>query len=177
MKKLIILSAIFLVASLSGYAQKITEGSLSFLKAGEELNVVFNYDALMIQGSTEKEFLAEKGEEWAGQWEKAKAESYGKLFLEHMDKNLNAKKTLAVCGNYPHAPYQAIVRVLTVGRGWGIECEVVFTKTGDSAPLAKMSLIGNSRSTYGIGAPSYLTGTAFGYAGQNLGRFLTTKIK
>ena len=154
MKKLTILSAIFLIASLSGYAQKITEGSLSFLKAGEKLQVVFDYDALMIQGSTEKEFLEIKGEEWAGQWEKAKAESYCKLFLEHLNKNANAKKELVDCGDYSDAPYRATVRVLTVGRGWGIECQVVFTKTGDSTPLAKMSLIGNSRSTYGIGAPS-----------------------
>jgi hypothetical protein len=177
MKKVTFLTAIFLVATLGCYAQKVTQGSVNFLKAGDQLHVVLNYDDLKIQKTPEKEYLAAKGEEWTGQWEKAKAETFGIKFIEFLEKNVNAKKELLVCGNLPNAPYKALVRVLSIDREWNVTCEVVFTQTGDSTPLAKLNLQGVSRTVYGIGAPSYLTGTSLGYAGQFLGKFLAGKIK
>ena len=177
MKKSTILTAIFFIATLSCYAQKVTQGSINFLKAGDQLHVVFNYDDLKIHRSSEKDFLAARGEEFTGQWEKAKAETYGKQFIEFLEKNVNAKKELLVCGHLPNAPYQALVRVLSIDRDWNITCEVVFTRTGDATPLAKMSLSGITKTVYGIGAPSYLTGQSHSYAGQFLGKFLAGKIK
>jgi len=177
MKKSTIFTAIFLVATLSCYAQKVTQGSINFLKAGDQLHVVFNYDDLKIHKSPEKDFLSARGTEFAGQWEKAKVETYGKQFIEFLEKNVNAKKELLACGHLPNAPYQALVRVLSVDREWNMTCEVIFTKTGDSTPLAKMSLSGITKTVYGIGSPTYLTGQSFSYAGQFLGKMLAGKIK
>ena len=178
-KAVTVFTAVFVMATFGCYAQKLTQGSLAFLKGQEKLNVVFNYDDLMIQGVPENSFKETQGQKWADEWEEAKPTTFKERFLGHLNKNLNAGKLNVQCGDFPEAPYQATVRVLTVGRVWGISCEVVFTRTGDSVPLAKITVTGDSQRIGGIGGMGsnvYLTGTAFGFAGQNLGKFMAKKI-
>ena len=168
--KFIILT-LFSVAATHGYAQKV---SFAFLKGTEKLHVVFDYSDLKIQGQPEKSYVASQGEEWAGQWETAKANTYGAKFIEYFNKSCNKVES----GNYPDAPYQATVRALTLSKIWALECEIVFTKKGDPAPVAKVKIKGDSR-TAGIaaGAPSFLTARAFSYAGQNLGKIIAIQLK
>ena len=71
-------------------------------------------------------------------------------------------------------------------------CVVVFTKMGDSYPLATINVRGDSGGgqTYSMGSRNslagvlgaaggnnYLTGKAFGYMGQNLGKIIARQIK
>jgi len=164
------------------YSVKKNKSSLTFLKGQEKLNVVFDYSALIVQGFSEKNFLENKEKKWIDQWEEAKAYLYYDRFLWHLNKNVNAKKTRLISGDYPESQYQATIRVLKLGKNWEMECEVYFTKTGDPIPLAKINIKGDVKTigignTLGINAPFYLIRTAFGYAGQNLGEFMAKKIK
>ncbi|MDR1332532.1 MAG: hypothetical protein LBK07_10575 [Tannerella sp.] len=176
-----VLAIIAMACVTSLQAQKLSEGNLNFLKGTERLNVVIDYSDMLIQGNPEQTAYELKGEEWAEKWETAKETSYPKEFIAHLNKNLNIRKAVLPCGDYPEAEYQATVRVLTVGRIWGIECEVIFTKTGESLPLAVVkNLKGDSRRWGGIGgggSNTYLTGTAFAFAGQNLGVFMAKSIR
>ncbi|MDR2414354.1 MAG: hypothetical protein LBD64_05160 [Odoribacteraceae bacterium] len=162
-------------------AQKLAEGTLHFLQGVEHLQVVFDYSHVLIQGNTEETIFAIKGKEWAEKWEEAKTTTFSKQFIGHLNKNVNARKKVLLCGDYPDVEYRATVRVLTIGRVWGITCEVIFTKTGQTTPLAVIrKLKGDSRRWGGIGgmgSNTYLTGSAFSFAGQNLGIFMAKKIK
>lgn len=157
-----------------------------FSKVQEKLNVVFNYDDLMIQGFPEKDFLEKKifldknGQKWADEWENAKTDYYKSQFLKHLNKNVNPEKLRLLCGDYPDALYQSTVRVLTVGRNWDITCEVIFKRIGDSVPLAIITVKGKQSKTIGrirgVGPNVYQTARSFGYAGQNLGKFMEWKM-
>ena len=195
-----ILTAILLIATFNGYAQKLQEGSLAFLKGQENLHIVFSFDDVKLQGKTEKAYLEMENPQWVEGWEAAKSATFMERLLEHLNKNVRKLK----CGDFPEAQYQATVRVLTVDRnglgkfleGPGVRkvvCEVVFTKTGDPKPLAKITkLIADSKANTGFaptavkditgvvgaaGSNTHLVGVAFGYIGQDLGKFMAKKIK
>jgi hypothetical protein len=176
--KKIILAVIATMCFINVTAQKLT-GSLSFLSEEEKINVVFDYSAVLIQGIPEKETYEIKGETWATQWEEAKTATFYPQFIDHLNKNLNSGTKLLLCGDYPDANYQMTVKILTFGRVWGIECEIIFTKIGDETPLATVnSLKGDSKrwgGMGGFGSNTYLAGSAFSYAGQNFGKFLSKK--
>jgi hypothetical protein len=169
-------------------AQKPSEVSLDFLKGQEKLHVILNFDEVKLQGVPEKTYLKdEKNQQWIKEWKDAKNSTFKEQLLEHLNKNVRALQ----CGDYPKAQYRATVRVLTVERdGIGphlegpgtrkVACEVVFTKTGNSQPLAKVKVAGDSRTfkpTSTIGSNAHLTGVAFGYVGQDLGKLIAKKIK
>jgi len=204
MYKKSLFAAFIAVVTFNCYAQKL-EGSLEFLKGQEKLHVVLNFDDAQLQGKSEKAYLETVDEQWANGWEAAKSSPFMEKLLEHLNKNVSTKKFTLLCGDYPDAQYQATVRVLTVKRdfvgpyleGPGtriVTCEVVFTKTGDSTPLAKITKIsGTSQAkvsgfapvkvgavvgTVGaVGSNTHLTGIAFGYVGESIGEFMAKKLK
>ena len=203
-KSTVILAAMLVMVSFDGYAQKLTTGSLNFLKGQEKLHLVLNFEDVILQGKPEKEYLAlEESKEWVEGWEIAKTSIFKEILLEHLNKNLKV-----LCGDFPDAQYQAEERVLDIRRKMGhanvgkylegpgtrrITCEVVFTKTGEYSPLAKISIRQDSqantsfltpsavqtvtRTIGSAGSNSHLTGVEFGYIGQELGRFMNKKIK
>ena len=172
-----------------------------FLKGERVLNVVLNFEDVLLQGVPEKSYLQGEQPEWVEHWEEAKFTVFEENFMAHLNNNLRIR-----CGNYPDARYQATVFVLSVDRkgpgkhleGPGIRevnCEVIFTKTDDSYPLATINAKGNSqgtsqannsvfgsRTTIGTiiasaGSNTQLAGKAFSYMGQNLGKQIADKIK
>ena len=203
MKTVIFLAAMLAMVSFNGYAQKLTSGSLNFLKGQEKLHIVLNFDDVVLQGKPEKDYLALESEQWVEGWEAAKNSTFKEKILEYWNKNFKV-----LCGDFPDAQYQAEVRVLEIKRKMGlatlghhlegpgarrITCEVVFTKKGESNPLAKISIKHDSKANTSFLAPSavqtatstigsaggntYLTGRAFGYIGQELGKFMNKKTK
>ena len=195
-----IFAAIFAMATFNCYAQKLKEGSLNFLKGQEKVHVVLDFDNAMLQGKTQEAYLAIENEEWIEGWNAAKSS----VFVEQLLEQLNENVSNVQFGNYPDAQYQAAVRVLIFRRqfrsgvvrgGFGqhldgpgvrlITCEVVFTGTGDSKPLAKITgLKGDSTISRWIpeaigqaGSNAYLGGIAFGDAGKRLGKFIARRIK
>ena len=174
---------------------KVAEDSLAFLKGQPQLHVVISFEDVLLQGKPEKTYLEAEQPQWVEGWETAKATVFADNFMGHLNNNVRMR-----CGNYPEAPYQATVYVLSVDRaGFGshlegpgrrdVTCEVVFTKTGDSYPLASIRVSGSSQgnasrssnSLSGIlaaaGSNTNLAGRAFGYMGQNLGRTIARKTK
>jgi hypothetical protein len=160
------------------YSAKITNTSLAFLNGQGKLNVVFDYSDLKIKGHPEKFFLTMQSSEWVQQWEYAKTSTFDQEFFNYLNKTINAKKTILLCGDYPDAQYQATVRVLRVERGWKVVCEVFFSKSDNTVPMAKVIVGGLPRKYSNFsGNNAYQTGTAFAYAGQNLGKYMGKKIK
>ena len=191
-KALAILAVIFVIAPFDCYSQKLTEGSLAFLKGQENIHVVFDFSDAKLQNKPEGEYLASVTQQWAEGWEAAKSSTFMDRLLEHLNKNA---RTLQF-GNYPNAEYQATVRVITVSRrmpgpslpyldGPGIRnvaCEVVFTRTGDSMPLAKITKLNGKSQKGGVPTPTVAgttqqTGVAFGYIGRDLGKFIEKGMK
>lgn len=174
----VIISVIW-CTNLSG--QKLSEGSLNFLKGVKQLDVVFDYSSVLIQGNTEADTYLKNGEAWAEQWENAKINTFYKQFIGHLNKNVNAQKFLLQCGNFPEAEYYAVIKFISFGRIWGVECEVLFYRGSETTPLAVITkLKGDSRrfgGIGGIGGNAYLAASACSFAGQNLGKFLAKKIK
>jgi len=174
---------------------KVAENSLDFLKGQPQLHVVISFEDVLLQGKPEKTYLELEQPQWVEGWETAKATVFTDNFMGHLNNNVRMQ-----CGNFPEAPYQATVYVLSVERaGFGshlegpgrrdVTCEVVFTKTGDSYPLATLRVSGSSQGNTssssnslsgilgGAGSNTYLTGRAFGYMGQNLGKTIARKTK
>ena len=116
-----------------------------------------------------------------GEWENAKESVFRVHFLSHLNKNINSERTRLICGDFPNAPYQATVYILTISRNWEkITYLIDFTQNSNNALLARITLESKSQGFGGgIRAGSYIfkTKTAFGYAGQNLGKFMAKKIK
>ena len=195
-----IFTAIFAMASFNCYAQKLSGGTLNFLKGQEKVHVVLDFDNAKLQGKPYKDYLALEDEQWIEGWEQAKSAE----FIESLLENLNNQVSGVIFGNYPDAQYRATVNVLTFRRqfrsgvvrgGFGqhlegagvrlITCEVVFTGTGNSTPLVKITgLKGDSTISRWIpeeigqaGSNTYLGGIAFGDAGKRLGKFIAKKTK
>ena len=193
------LTTVAILCTSCSTTMKISEGSLGFIKGQEKLHVVLNFDDAMLQGKPEKTYLAMEQPQWVERWEAAKSSTFKVNLLEHLNKNVPIQ-----FGEYPDVNYQATVQVLSVKRkGLGkylegpgtreVACMVVFTKTGDSNPLAKVKAKGDSQGKSSPFAPSavntaiiiagmaggnnQLTGRAFGYVGQDLGRLIAKKIK
>ena len=178
---------------------RVPENSLAFLIGQRELDVVLIFDDVLLQGTPEKTYLRGEQPEWVESWENAKETIFEENFIGHLNNNLRTIR----CGYFPDAQYQATVFVLSVERkgpgkyleGPGtrvVTCEVVFTKMRDSNPLAIFNVKGDSGGgqTYSItgsnsirgilgaaGGNTNLTGKAFGYLGQNLGRIMVSKMK
>ena len=178
---------------------KITEGSLGSLKGAENLHVTLNFDDAILKGKSEKTYLEMVQPQWVEGWEAAKSATFMESLLEPLNKKVRMQ-----CGDFPQAQYQATVRVLSVNRkGAGkylegpglrkVTCEVVFTKTGEAKPFARIKAKGDSKAKTSVFAPSelntvmrivgsagsntHLTGKAFGNVGQDLGKIISKKIK
>jgi len=177
---------------------KTPENPLAFLKGQRTLDVFLNFDDVMLQGMPEKTYLRLEQPQWVEKWETAKVTTFEENFMGHLNNSVRIR-----CGDFPDAKYQATVFVLSVDRkGFGkhlegpgtreVTCEVVFTKMGDSYPLATINVRGDSGGgqTYSMGSRNslagvlgaaggnnYLTGKAFGYMGQNLGKIIARQIK
>ena len=174
------------------------EPPLAFLRGQDRLHVVLNFEDVMLQGKSEKSYLATVQPQWIEGWEEAKFTTFRESLLEQLNEHFDIR-----CGEYPGAQYQATVWVLSVKRaGIGqylegpglreVSCEVVFTRTGDSQTLAKIRVKGNSQGKVNVptrnaaaintiigsaGSNTYLTGKAFATVGQELGRLMTRQMK
>ena len=177
-KKLFAALLFVCIATVACYAQNVFfikgKWNLNFLNGQERLNVVFDYSDLKIQGHKEMFYVEMRGQLWAEEWEDAKVSKFPERFFYHLNKNINADKSLLLCRAYTEAEaqYQATVRVLVISN-YEIRCEVIFTKSGDTVPLAIIAVRGGRCGDAKISRIE----RAFGDVGQNLGKFMANKIK
>ena len=186
-RRTVVFTAFFAMTIFNCYAQKLTQGSLSFLKGQDTVHIVLDFDGVTIKGQSEAEYIALEGSRWAEEWEEAKTSDFPNLLIEKLNDNVRGVRF----GKNPQASYQATVHVRALKRGgpgptpgktidgpgrFSVDCEVVFTKTGDSTPLAIIS--GLNAKSPGLVVPPGFTfkAMAFGGIGQSLGKFITKKI-
>jgi hypothetical protein len=189
-KKLLLAISLFVMMSLVS-AQKVTEGSLAFLKGVEELHFNFDYKGMMIKKQTEQEYVAEqvreknedekgKGDEWKIEWETTDREYIQEVFIEDFNKEIAGMGLEG--GNFPNADYVATVKTVWLDPGYmagpmtkasTVTVEVILTKKGSTKALAKV-FIKNARGSYSDMANTYSTdarriGSSYGEAGEKLG--------
>ena len=199
---IIFFAVFFIIATINCSAQRLREGSLDFLKGQEFLHVVLDFDNAKLQGKPQMDYLAMENPQWVQGWETAK-NTFMDAMLEQLNNNVRAQALQ--CGNFPDANYQATIRILTLRRkGFGqylegpgirnVTSEVIFTRIGDTEPLAKITRLNTdskaktsvfvpqvARDVVGIvggaGSNAHLTRVAFSNMGQDLGRFLARRIR
>ena len=144
MKKITLLALISIMCFISVEAQivqRVKQGSLDFLKETKNLNVVFDYSDLVINGKTEDSLAAKSGEKWKTNWDNDKIE-----FYERFTGNANAElinKNITLClGDFPEADYTATVKVLNMINRLdnNYTAEVIFTRMDSTDVLAVVSI-------------------------------------
>jgi hypothetical protein len=180
MKKSFLMTLFAILCITSVNAQSLTKGSLNGLKGQKRMHVVIDYTDVQINKHSEQFTKEMYGTEWAEKWDKAKEITFLPNFLSHLNKNANAKREVMLFGDYPDAEYQLTYRVLAFSRNWDVAGEVVITEKGSSIPIAIISNAdGPSRRIGGIhaGTNTNQAGSAFSFAGQYLGKFMSRKLR
>jgi len=198
MRKLAVLAISLFVSASFAKAQKV-EGTLGFLKGKKELHIVFNYKGMMVKKQTEQQYVAEnvqkknkekkgKGDEWRTEWETKSREHIQSVFIKDFNKETTAYGFEG--GNFPDAEYVATVKTIWLDPGYMagpmtkpsiVTVEVVFTKKGSSAVLAKVTIKKAKGSIYDVGntfgSDAHRIGSSYGEAGEKLGEAIAKVLK
>jgi hypothetical protein len=195
-----LLAAICLCVSMNMLnAQKVTEGSLAFLKEVEELHFNFVYKGMMVKKQTEQQYVAEQvreknkdkkgeGDEWKTAWETTDREYLQEVFLQNFNEEIKGLGPEG--GDFPNAEYVATVKTIWLDPGYmagpmtkasTVTIEVTFTKKGSTKVLAKV-LIKKAKGSYYDMANTYSTdarriGSSYGEAGEKLGEAVAKVFK
>lgn len=194
------LMAICLFVLMNGaQAQKVTGGSLNFLKEVQELHFKFEYKAMMVKKQTEQQYVAEKvkeknkdkkgeGDEWKTAWETTDREHIQETFLTDFNAELTAMGLEG--GDFPDADYVATVKTVWLDPGYMagpmtkpsiVTVEIVFTKRTSSQVVAKVSISKAKGSLYDFGntygSDASRIGSAYGEAGEKLGKVIAKILK
>ncbi|MBQ9473674.1 MAG: hypothetical protein IJU81_04630 [Bacteroidales bacterium] len=140
MRKTVLL-LLSLLTAFTLQAQKLTDGTLYFLRGEQELNTVFVYERCRFDQKTEKNFVMEmcdaEGDNWQTRWDKEIRPLLEKTFLGTLSESLS--EGLGVrCGKLPRATYTMRVTLQQVGStGYAIgTIEFIENRGGDI--IAKM---------------------------------------
>jgi hypothetical protein len=199
MKKMTLLAISLLVSMSMVNAQKVTEGSLAFMKGIEELHFNFVYKGMMIKKQTEQQYVAEQvreknkdkkgeGDEWKTAWETTDREYIQEVFLQNFNEQLAGIGPEG--GDFPNAQYEATVKTVWLDPGYMagpmtkpsiVTVEVTITKKGSNKVLAKVLINKAKGSLYDM-ANTYSTdarriGSSYGEAGEKLGEAVTKSLK
>jgi hypothetical protein len=197
MKKTSILVIGMMCFMLSAQAQKVTQGSLAFLKGETALQIAFDYDGLKVNGKTEQAFVeaevsaknnkeAGSGDQWKAEWEAAPKQYFAPAVVDYFNQKMEGKITGALNAK---ANYLATVKTIDITTGYmagpmskpaAVTVKVVFTKKGSSEALATVE-IKNAR-TNGFNLSKYVImgdriGSAYSYVGQNLAVAVLKAVK
>ena len=121
-KKLLFVALLAVATVFSVSAQKFKKGSIDFLKTQNEVNMVFNFEGVTIDGDPEEKHVkermadektSEEAEEWKGKWYGEWRESYKKNLTKYCNDEL---KGLTV-GTYPDAQYTVMVKIIDIDPG------------------------------------------------------------
>jgi hypothetical protein len=199
MRKITLMAICLIVFMSIVSAQKVTEGSLAFLKGVDELHFDFVYKGMMIKKQTEQQYVAEQvreknsdkkgeGDEWKTAWETTDREYIQEVLIEDFNKELAGIGPEG--GYFPDAAYVATVKTIWLDPGYmagpmtkisTVTVEVTFTKKGSTKVLAKV-LIKKAKGNYYDMANTYSTdarriGSSYGEAGEKLGEAVVKALK
>jgi hypothetical protein len=158
--KLLLIAGFIAFTGLNTKAQKITEGdkSLSFLAGETKVNIVYDYDGMLVGKKTEEEYLNEKkakgnekqpgkGDRWVEKWHNNKTSLYEPMFDELINKQLLKGKTNATAvKGATDAKYTIIVKTLVMEPGFNsvvmkqnpfCKYEITYIETATKKVMAK----------------------------------------
>lgn len=122
MKKLL-LTAVCLIVLGSVSAQKFPKNAVDFLKGESKINLVFDFEGLTIDGTSEESYIEErmadektpeKAQEWKDNWEGAHRTKFKNTFTKACNDEL---KNVLVNQSYTDATYTITVKILDVDPG------------------------------------------------------------
>ncbi|MDR0828702.1 MAG: hypothetical protein LBN95_01125 [Prevotellaceae bacterium] len=200
MKKVYLVAALAAMSLFGAQAQKIklAEGSLAFLKGEANLNVVFDYSTMLVDGKSEAKWVdaevkgknkeeAKKGDAWKKEWEGTyRTDNFEPRFINDLNGDLNGVLT---AGEFPKAKYQATVKTVTIVPGTSagpfsraavVAVDVIFTKVGSSEVLAKVTIskaVTNMNNLADAFVIERRIANAYGQAGEKLGEFIVKALK
>ncbi len=198
MKKVILLAACAFLSVSGLKAQKLVEGSLAFLKNEKQINLVFDYTDMKVDGDPGKEYVDDQvkdknkdksgsGDEWKKKWETTYRTDF---FQERFIKDFNKETKGSIeAGYFQDAKYQATVKTIDMDPGFyggvvqkvaWVTLEVTLTEKGSSAVLAKIQIKKAAGSQYDMGSMPVFElriASAYGEAGENLAEFIVKQLK
>ena len=140
MKKLILL-LLPLFAAFAPQAQKLTDGTLYFLRGEQELNTVFAYEMCRFDQKTERNFVMEmcyaEGDNWQTRWEKELRPLLEKTFLNTLSDALSQGLGIR-CGKLPRATYTMKVTLRQVNSSGYALGYIEFIENRGGDVIAKM---------------------------------------
>jgi hypothetical protein len=181
--------ALSLLVVVSASAQKLS-GSLASLKGQKEVNVVLDFSGMLVNGKTEKEYIANETKkknatekaQWLVEWnEKLRSDAYSML-TNDLEKNLN--KGLFAVGDYPEAEYTIKIKVVEIATGIpmmsssAIKASVKLVKTGGTSPIATIEYK-RASSKISANIPYFVTRIvmSFGKLGDDLAKTINKNLK
>jgi hypothetical protein len=197
MKKISLIVGCMMFLTIGVQAQKVTQGSLNFLKGETTLKFAFDYASVTVNGKPEQAYVdaevaaknkkeAGTGDQWKNEWESAREEYYQPKVIEYFNQKMDGK---IEGGLNADANYQALVRTTQLSPGYMagpmskpavVTVEIIFTKTGSDEVLAKVEV--RNAKTNGFDLSKYAIlgqriGSAYSYVGQNLAVVVAKAIK
>ena len=154
-------------------AQKVTEGSLDFLKNVTELDFVFDYKKTTMSSKTDKDKEHVQG-----------------VFLRDLNKEVGGKGYDFEAGYFPESEYVAKVITVKLDPGYmagpmtkvsSVRVEIVITNRKTSKVVAKVYIKKANGSMYDFantfGKETNRIGSSYGEAGEQLGKAFFKIIK
>ncbi len=166
------LIAFFVMVSVSIQAQKLTEGSLNFLKGEKQLYIAeFDFSSAIIHKKEKSADFFERQHAKDSDWENKFKTGIRSKFMDGLNTGL---KVGLNAGNFDDATYKATVIVTDIDLNNNINAEIVFTKMNSTVVLARIALPGTAGR---FGSMANLVGDASKDAGNKLGKFISKKLK
>lgn len=158
----------------------------TFLKGEAQINVIFDYDQVVFDGDSKKEYYEDKGNAWVEEWEGKRRNENAKAFISNVNDEL--KKIGTNIGDYPEAPYTIIMNVLDCDFGAfagpmsvpaKLKCTIRIVKTNATETLASITLKESQNPYSSVGTPVDFDrmNLAFGEMGEELGEKLVKILK
>jgi len=173
MKKLFTIAACVLFFVGSAHGQKVTEGSLTFLKDVKKLDFVFDYQKSEMSKKTDKD-----------------KKYVGDVFTRDLNKEVKDKGFDFEAGSFPSSEYVAKVITIKLKPGYmagpmtqpsKVTVEVVITNRKTSKVMAKILIKNACGSHYDFantyGAETNRIGSSYGEAGEQLGKAIYKIMK
>ena len=192
MYKKTLFTVLLSVATICVSAQKFT-GDLSPLKGQKEVNVELDWSGALVNGKSEKEFLAaetkgksaKEKEQWLKEWNEDMRAQSNAMLTRDLNKAV-VKKWFAV-GDYPDAEYTIKIKVINITTGFfagiaakpsAVKATVTFVKKGSDVPIATAEYKKTS-SNFSSNIPYFVTRIAmsFGKLGDDIASLINKKIK
>lgn len=174
----IILIFAFLCAAICLSAQKDSKDALDFLKGETQLNVIFDYSSVQIDGMPEEAFFNKmtakdrKGNDWFAYWNSTIKERIFKVFCENANDEATGKVGIS-CGNYPSAKYEVVMKMLTIDDDGEFTALATFRERGTDTGLYSTKVEGSE----GNGKFEKAIEESYEDGGENFGELLKKKLK